>query len=74
MPWKRRSRNGTEEQEEMQMAKHVKAIELVFKAQPMMALLLELMKEHDPNDQFTRDVENWLTNARELLDRKQGVS
>ena len=56
------------------MAKHVKAIELVFKAQPMMALLLELMKEHDPNDQFTRDVENWLTNARELLDRKQGVS
>ena len=53
------------------MAKQVKAIELVFKAQPMMALLLELMKKEDPNDQFTRDVENWLTNARELLNRKR---
>ncbi len=53
------------------MAKHVKAIELVFKAQPMMALLLELMKKHDPNDQFTKDVENWLASARELLKRKE---
>ena len=53
------------------MAKKPKAIELVFKAQPMMALLLELMKKEEPNDQFTRDVENWLTNARELLNRKR---
>lgn len=53
------------------MAKHVKAIELVFKAQPMMALLLEVMKSQDPNDQFTKDIENWLTNARELLNRKR---
>ena len=35
------------------MAKKPKAIELVFKAQPMMALLLELMKKHDKDDVFT---------------------
>lgn len=53
------------------MAKKPKAIELVFKAQPMMALLLEVMKKQDPNDQFVKDIENWLTNARELLNRKR---
>ena len=56
------------------MAKQVKAIELVFKAQPAMALLLEVMKKEDPDDQFVKDIENWLTNARELLNRKQGGS
>ena len=57
----------------MQMAKHVKAIELVFKAQPMMALLLEVMKSKEgyQDDEFVKDIENWLTNARELLNRKR---
>jgi hypothetical protein len=52
------------------MAKKPKAIELVFKAQPMMALLLELMKNHDKDDEFVKDVEKWLEDAREVLNRK----
>jgi hypothetical protein len=52
------------------MAKKAKAIDLVFKAQPMMALLLEVMKSQDPNDTFVKDIENWLANAREVLNRK----
>ena len=52
------------------MAKKPKAIELVFKAQPMMALLLELMKKHDKEDEFVKDIETWLDDARELLNRK----
>ena len=53
------------------MAKQVKAIELVFRAQPMMALLLEVMKKQDPNDKFVKDIESWLVFARELLKRKE---
>ena len=53
------------------MAKKPKAIELVFKAQPMMALLLEVMKRQDPNDQFVKDTEDWLVSASELLKRKE---
>lgn len=56
------------------MAKKPKAIELVFKAQPAMALLLEVMKEQKQDDKFVKDIENWLTNARELLNRKQSGS
>lgn len=50
--------------------KKPKAIELVFKAQPMMALLLELMKKHNKDDVFVKDIENWLVSAREVLNRK----
>jgi transposase-like protein len=52
------------------MAKKPKAIELVFKAQPAMALLYEIMKEQKKDDKFVKDIESWLTSARELLDRK----
>lgn len=54
------------------MAKKLKAIELVFKAQPAMALLLEVMKSKEgyQDDKFVKDIESWLTSARELLNRK----
>ena len=52
------------------MAKKPKAIELVFKAQPAMALLYEIMKEQKKDDMFVKDIEKWLDDARELLDRK----
>lgn len=55
---------------ETNMAKKPKAIELVFKAQPAMALLLEVMKEQR-HCKLVNDIENWLTNARELLKRKE---
>ena len=53
------------------MAKQVKAIELVFRAQPAMALLLEVMKEQKQDDKFVKDIESWLISARELLKRKE---
>lgn len=58
------------------MAKQVKAIELVFRAQPAMALLLEVMKEQkqdgaSAHDKFVEDIESWLVSARELLKRKE---
>lgn len=57
----------------MKTTKKPKAIELVFKAQPMMALLLEFMKRTTGGeDQFTRDVENWISDSREVLNRKAG--
>ncbi len=52
------------------MAKKPKAIELVFKAQPAMALLYEIMKEQKKDDPFVKDIEDWLVSARELLKRK----
>ena len=52
--------------------KKPKAIELVFKAQPMMALLLELMKKHDKGDDvFVKDIEKWIDDSREVLKRKE---
>ena len=55
------------------MAKKPKAIELVFKAQPAMALLLEVMKSKKgyQDDKFVQDIEKWLEDARELLNRKR---
>ena len=53
------------------MAKKPKAIELVFKAQPMMALLLELMKKHDKDDVFVKDIETWIDDSHEVLKRKE---
>lgn len=56
---------------EYTMAKQVKAIELVFRAQPAMALLLEVMKVQTQDDKFVKDIESWLVSARELLKRKE---
>ena len=53
------------------MAKKPKAIELVFKAQPAMALLLEVMKVQTQDDKFVKDIESWLVSARELLKRTE---
>ena len=55
------------------MAKKPKAIELVFKAQPMLALLLELMKKQKgmESDMFVKDIEKWLSDSRELMNRKE---
>ena len=64
-------RSGIEGQEIDDMAKQVKAIELVFRAQPAMALLLEVMKEQKQDDKFVKDIESWLASARELLKRKE---
>jgi len=53
------------------MAKQVKAIELVFKAQPAMALVLELLKKQgDDDDPVADDIRQWLDDARELLKRR----
>ena len=55
------------------MAKKPKAIELVFKAQLMMALLIELLKKNGvDNDPVADDIRKWLDDARELLKRKGG--
>jgi hypothetical protein len=65
-------RNGTRELERKQtMAKKPKAIELVFKAQPAMALLYEIMKEQKKDDMFVKDIEKWLSDSRELLNRNR---
>ena len=53
------------------MAKRPKAIELVFKAQPAMALVLELLKKQgDDDDPVADDIRQWLDDAREVLNRK----
>lgn len=55
------------------MAKKPKAIELVFMAQPAMALVLELLKKQgDDDDPVADDIRKWLDDARELLKRKGG--
>ena len=54
------------------MAKQVKAIELVFKAQPAMALVLELLKKQgDDDDPVADDIRKWLKDAGKLLKRKE---
>lgn len=53
------------------MAKQMKAIELVFKAQPAMALLYELMKEQKKDDVFMKNIELWLMSAGEPLKHKE---
>ena len=53
------------------MAKRPKAIELVFKAQPAMALVLELLKKQgDDDDPVADDIRQWLDDARYLLSQK----
>lgn len=55
--------------------KPVKAIELVFKAQPMIATLREIIKQNCDEGQmgkFIDDCDNWLRAARVLMTRKGG--
>ena len=55
--------------------KPVKAIDLVFKAQPMIATLREIIKQNCDEGKmsvFIDDIDNWLDGARTLLQRKDG--
>ena len=56
--------------------KPVKAIDLVFKAQPMIATLREIIKQNCDEGQmkvFIDDIDNWLRAAQVLMTRKGGV-
>jgi len=54
------------------MENKVKAIELVFMAQPAMALVLKLLKrECKESDPVIKDIQKWLHDARELLKLKE---
>ena len=55
--------------------KPVKAIDLVFKAQPMIATLREIIKQNCDEGQmkvFIDDIDNWLRAAQVLMSRKGG--
>lgn len=55
--------------------KPVKAIDLVFKAQPMIATLREIIKQNCDEGQmkvFIDDIDNWLRAAQVLMTRKGG--
>lgn len=52
------------------MGSKVKAIDLVWKAQPSMACL-KSMAEKNGDTKFTEQIGEWLDNARELLNRKE---
>ena len=56
--------------------KPVKAIDLVWKAQPMIATLREIIKQNCDEGQmkeFIGDCDNWLDGARTLVQRKDGT-
>ena len=56
--------------------KPVKAIDLVWKAQPMIATLREIIKQNCDEGQmkeFIDDCDNWLDGARTLLQRGHGA-
>lgn len=56
--------------------KPVKAIDLVFKAQPMIATLREIIKQNCDEGQvgkFIDDCDTWLDGARTLMQRKDGA-
>lgn len=56
--------------------KPVKAIDLVFKAQPMIATLREIIKQNCDEGRmkvFIDDIDNWLDGARMLMRRKDGA-
>ena len=53
------------------MPKSIKAIDLVWKAQPAMACL-KSMAEKNGEVKFAEQIGEWLDDARELLDRKEG--
>lgn len=53
--------------------KPVKAIDLVFKAQPMIATLREIIAQNCDESKmrvFIDDIDNWLDGARTLMQRK----
>ena len=55
--------------------KPVKAIDLVFKAQPMIATLRQIISQNCDESKmrvFIDDIDNWLDGARALLQRKGG--
>ena len=51
--------------------KPVKAIDLVWKAQPAMSLLREILIRNRPNDSLISHLDEWLAQSNELLDRKE---
>ena len=56
--------------------KPVKAIALVFKAQPMIATLRQIIAQNCDESKmrvFIDDIDNWLEGARTLVQRKDGT-
>lgn len=56
--------------------KPVKAIDLVFKAQPMIATLRQIIAHNCDESKmrvFIDDIDNWLEGARTLVQRKDGT-
>ena len=56
--------------------KPVKAIDLVFKAQPMIATLRQIISQNCDESKmrvFIDDIDNWLDGARTLMQRKDGA-
>jgi len=56
--------------------KPVKAIDLVFKAQPMIATLRQIIAQNCDESKmrvFIDDIDNWLEGARTLVQRKDGT-
>lgn len=56
--------------------KRVKAIDLVWKAQPMIATLREIIKQNCDEGQmgkFVDDIDSWLANAQALMLKKGGA-
>lgn len=56
--------------------KPVKAIDLVFRAQPMIATLRQIIAQNCDESKmrvFIDDIDNWLEGARTLVQRKDGV-
>ncbi len=56
--------------------KPVKAIDLVFKAQPMIATLRQIIAANCDESKmrvFIDDIDNWLEESRTLMRRKDGV-
>ena len=56
--------------------KPVKAIDLVFRAQPMIATLRQIISQNCDESKmrvFIDDIDNWLDGARTLMQRKGGA-
>jgi len=56
--------------------KPVKAIDLVFKAQPMIATLREIIKQNCDESKMGKFIDNcdtWLADAQTLMQRKGGA-
>ncbi len=56
--------------------KPVKAIDLVFRAQPMIATLRQIIAQNCDESKmrvFIDDIDNWLEGARTLVQRKDGT-